>query len=486
MNRKAIGFLLAASVLGTMSFHPALAAEPEANDQVAMRMGELSDVPRDHWAYAAVKLLVEDLEIMEPKTGAFFQGDDLMTRYELAQLFHKLIQKLEARSGQSFDRISNIPAIDMVDLKPHEARVAHAIVNRYGIMQTLPGKRFMGDLPIDRYEIAFELHNYFILIESQNKKPALARRDRANEMRDLLDDHWATKAVEEIIDSYQIMDGYPDRTFRGDRQLTRFETAATLREFLGFVDAYYVPLISDPLPEPTPEPTTEPTALPTPVPTVSPVAPQAPSVDLRLGGNLKFAGDAAGNVGPLLGPQINLDGYFLNLGTTRLGLELHGDWMFYDPLSQSGRFTLDLGNGDKTLASRLTAGGGLLWRILGAQDPRELSLTMGLGYDSVQFIGSELFSLNHGVRGRVDLEIPINAYLSLVARNAYTHFLGQQIAGVSNANQQLEWKNDAFIGVNIPAYGVFSFELGYKDTRYMLQGALAGDIGAEANLRLRF
>ena len=49
-------------------------------------------------------------------------------------------------------------------------------------------------------------------------------------------------------------------------------------------------------------------------------------------------------------------------------------------------------------------------------------------------------------------------------------------------------KNDAFVGINIPAYTSFSVQLGYKDTRYSLvkNATIFGDIGGLANLRFRF
>ena len=60
----------------------------------------------------------------------------------------------------------------MVDVDAEYADVVNTVVNDYGIMQPMPGKRFMGNEPISRYEIAFELYNYFVLIENQGTKPA--------------------------------------------------------------------------------------------------------------------------------------------------------------------------------------------------------------------------------------------------------------------------------------------------------------------------
>lgn len=50
----------------------------------------------------------------------------------------------------------------------------------------------------------------------------------ANEMVDLSPEHWAYRAIQELMEKYQVIEGYPDKTFRGNRTLTRYEFAAAL------------------------------------------------------------------------------------------------------------------------------------------------------------------------------------------------------------------------------------------------------------------
>lgn len=49
-----------------------------------------------------------------------------------------------------------------------------------------------------------------------------------NEMSDLSPEHWAYQAIQALMEKYQIVEGYPDKTFRGNRTLTRYEFAAAL------------------------------------------------------------------------------------------------------------------------------------------------------------------------------------------------------------------------------------------------------------------
>jgi hypothetical protein len=57
--------------------------------------------------------------------------------------------------------------------------------------------------------------------------PAMARGNVAD-MVDVRVDHWAFAAIQAVVEKYGIMEGFPDRTFKGQRNLTRFEFAAAL------------------------------------------------------------------------------------------------------------------------------------------------------------------------------------------------------------------------------------------------------------------
>lgn len=503
MNKKALGLFFATTILATlpMNFSPSLAevqpagplTNPDDSYQLAVRMDELIDVPPDHWAYNAVKVLVEELDIMMPKTSNMFKGNDLMTRNEMAAVFYRAVKKMETISGKNLKQLSKAPRVDMIDVDASNSTAVNSVVNEYGIMQPMPGKRFMGNEPLSRYEIAFELYNYFVLIESNGTKPVLARRDLAQTLSDLPADHWATKAVTEIVDKYQIMDGYPDKTFRGGRRLTRYETAAVVREFIRYVDTYLLPLTPTPTPVSTPVPTPRPTPVSTPRPTPTPAPTKVPfrPVDLRIGGDFKvsYTDNTNTKTGYIYGPNASLDWYFLPIGPTRLGIDLHVDDMFYDPLIAPGSFKADQVDSNNqpfqtNLNSRLTAGGGLIWRLLGGQSAEDFGLSLGVGYDYMSLTGVGYSYSNHGPRGRLDLEIPIGPYFSIVARDAFTYFIGP-VAGVPD---NMQWMNNAFLGVTIPAYTNFAVEVGYKDTRYMQtgDGNLYGDIGGELNLRFRF
>ncbi len=49
-----------------------------------------------------------------------------------------------------------------------------------------------------------------------------------NELSDVEGDEWAYKAVQELVEKYDVLEGYPDGTFKGKKASTRFELAAAV------------------------------------------------------------------------------------------------------------------------------------------------------------------------------------------------------------------------------------------------------------------
>jgi hypothetical protein len=60
----------------------------------------------------------------------------------------------------------------------------------------------------------------------------LAQITSVSELTDVLPSDWAFQALQSLVENYGCIQGYPDRTFRGQRSLTRFEFAAGLNACL--------------------------------------------------------------------------------------------------------------------------------------------------------------------------------------------------------------------------------------------------------------
>ena len=82
LNKKMAAMLvgLTMGISGT-----ALAAAADGADS-------FSDVPKDHWSYQALDFLAKD-GVVEGYADGTFQGNRAMTRYEMASIVAKAMQK---------------------------------------------------------------------------------------------------------------------------------------------------------------------------------------------------------------------------------------------------------------------------------------------------------------------------------------------------------------------------------------------------------
>lgn len=60
----------------------------------------------------------------------------------------------------------------------------------------------------------------------------MAQIPSVESLRDVEPTDWAYEALRSLIEKYNLVDGYPDNTFRGERPLSRYEFAALLKEAL--------------------------------------------------------------------------------------------------------------------------------------------------------------------------------------------------------------------------------------------------------------
>jgi hypothetical protein len=65
---------------------------------------------------------------------------------------------------------------------------------------------------------------------------AIAQITNVNQLRDVEPTSWAFEALRSLVERYGCLVGYPDRTFRGERALTRWEFAAGLNACLNTVE----------------------------------------------------------------------------------------------------------------------------------------------------------------------------------------------------------------------------------------------------------
>lgn len=80
----------------------------------------------------------------------------------------------------------------------------------------------------DNSQIIDQLNNY----SQEGQESSIDQVNSVSQLRDVSPGDWAFEALRNLVERYGCIAGYPDRTFRGDKPLTRYEFAAGLNACL--------------------------------------------------------------------------------------------------------------------------------------------------------------------------------------------------------------------------------------------------------------
>lgn len=227
-----LGVLLAASPT-LLPLAPALAAGRE-------RPG-FTDVPADHWAVDAVRAVAIQSRLM-PVENNRFRGELPVSRLVMAQTVGAFIREIEATSRKKLAdnalSLFNFDDIENASLRNQVEQLA----SQYNLFDYFPDvgvSRFQPARPVTRTELAAIFAK---LVELLEKKDLLARstiQDPVNPFSDVSPLDKGYDAVLKTVVKYQVLSGYGDGLFRGDREVNRYEFASaaakafdTLREQL--------------------------------------------------------------------------------------------------------------------------------------------------------------------------------------------------------------------------------------------------------------
>lgn len=175
---------------------------------------QFTDVPEGHWAHDNIVALADE-GIIHQSSDGLFKGDSNLTRYDFAYMVGSVLEKAGAQAQNV--TFSDVPAghwaakkIDMV--------ASNKVLSGYG------DGTFRGDKAMTRMEIALSL---FHLLQGFGKDKGAANVAFSDVPRD----HWGYEAVAAVCGK-DIMSGYGDGTFRGDKNMTKNEAAIMMVAFL--------------------------------------------------------------------------------------------------------------------------------------------------------------------------------------------------------------------------------------------------------------
>jgi hypothetical protein len=200
-----------------------------------------SDVPAGHWAESAVTFVAVDRAFMKGYPDGSFRGDQPFTRLQLALSVSELVRELETISKTSWAS-KGLGGYAFKDLPADPAARATALrmANEYRLFDGVPGvtsQTLEADKQVTRYEMAKVVHRLLRLGEEKGLVDPTVQRTETHLFSDVPPSAWAYNEVKEVADRYQVMVGFPDATFRGPEELTRYQFAASAAQTFPLVRA---------------------------------------------------------------------------------------------------------------------------------------------------------------------------------------------------------------------------------------------------------
>lgn len=404
----------------------------------AQAAGPFADVPEQHWAADDVRFAAVEHDFMRAMPDGTFHGDAPFTRVQLAVAMRALLDDLENVSHTSWKSpgVGGYRFSDIRDARTRE--VAVALADDYHLFEGLPGvsaAALGGDQVVTRYEMAKVVDRMCKLGEAKGVMDPTMLTPRNRIFSDLPTSAWDYGDVKEVSDRYQVMIGFPDGTFRGRDELTRYQFAAAARQTFPLAHS----LVSK---------TVERTASPTPAPATGPVHRFQEDMPLHVG----LAGRLDSNVG-LYGSArwVGYAGPIFGLARVRAGLPLASGSRLYD------------GNLDVGYAWTLTPTFALEPFIGGAMAMTGSAMLGSASYGAIASWNPSPFSLWVGGLG--------NSPLGANVGNPQGLFLWDATGGIG-------WAFTPRFGINLEVgYGTVPLAPAAGATTYGTEQALTGEAG---------
>lgn len=201
--------------------------------------GPAADVPASHWAASAVRQMTGSGAMSLDAAGRF-NGEAPFTRLALTQVVASLLGTLEARSKTTWsaEGLGGYAFEDLGALSASEKARVLDLANRYRLFEGVPGvtsRTFEPNKQVTRYEMAKVVNRLMRLGEARGAVNAGVLDPTYHAFTDLPESAWPYAEVKAVADRYQVMVGFPDGTFRGPEELTRYQFAATASQTLPLI-----------------------------------------------------------------------------------------------------------------------------------------------------------------------------------------------------------------------------------------------------------
>ena len=180
---------------------------------------QFSDMPVGHWAYEGVVFLESKGIISDGYGDGTYLGNRNITRYEFAVMVARMHAKKTGTINVRGNPFSDVPA-------KHWAAKSVIFLATEGIEEGYGDGTFLGNRNLTRYEMAHILANLI-------KKDAKNMQFKKVSQGVFFDIPTSSKYYNDVkmLAEIGLVEGYADRTYQGNRTITRYEIAQMLAKF---------------------------------------------------------------------------------------------------------------------------------------------------------------------------------------------------------------------------------------------------------------
>ena len=177
---------------------------------------QFSDMPYGHWAYDAVVFLESKGIITDGYGNGTYLGNRNITRYEFAVMVARMHAKKVGTIYKAAIPFSDVQA-------SHWAAKSVSFLADEGIEEGYEDGTFLGNRNLNRYEMAQTLAN---LIKNDAKNVQFKKVNKGI-FKDVPSNSKYYEAVN-LLATAEIIEGYGDGTYLGNKNITRYEMAQML------------------------------------------------------------------------------------------------------------------------------------------------------------------------------------------------------------------------------------------------------------------
>lgn len=155
-----------------------------------------------------------------------FKGNMNITRFELSAMLFNILKLIDSNIQKKASTFTDIP-------EKHWASLYVGSLSENKIVGGFPDGSFRGNRNLTRYEFAATLYNYIKILNEIYPSFKINNDNGTLNFSDLPEQHWVYNGIKSLVNNYNFFNNdYPDNTFRGTRNLTRYEAAKTFYKFL--------------------------------------------------------------------------------------------------------------------------------------------------------------------------------------------------------------------------------------------------------------